>query len=457
VPDGSTGRAVRLGILSYSNGVFDARSFRVARSAIAAGYEVTMYCRWSPGQALTEERDGYRLVRVPATWQLAVPGLRGGARRRIAREVADSEALAATGFTDNEAPEPLGPKSLSIPERAIRKATRGIRRWRRLIYQFPLNPMGWGVAVAEVAAPADVWHGMWAGSLPALARLRRRDAARAIYDSRDVYMRSRDYARLFSPLRAVLAEAERRWARRMDGVLTVNEPYADLLVDQLGVARPAIVVNCPERWTPPDPRPDLLRAATGVPADTRVVLYQGQLIGERGIEQAMDAILAVPGAVLCLLGFGSWEARFRAAAAEPRYRGRVFVLPAVTPDQLLAWTASADVMLMPIQPTTTNHRFTTPQKLWEAMAAGVPVVASDLPGMATVVRETGTGELCDPEDPASIAAAIRRVLERPADEREALREHALRVAHEQYNWESQAGLLLGLYASLLHQQGSGAA
>ena len=62
-------------------------------------------------------------------------------------------------------------------------------------------------------------------------------------------------------------------------------------------------------------------------------------------------------------------------AGQPRFRGRVSVIDPVPPEALLEWTASADVMLMAIQPTTLNHRYTTPQKLWEAIAAGVPVVA----------------------------------------------------------------------------------
>ena len=50
------------------------------------------------------------------------------------------------------------------------------------------------------------------------------------------------------------------------------------------------------------------------------------------------------------------------------------------PTELLDWVAAADVVAMPIQPSTLNHRLTTPNKLFEALAAGVPVVASDLPG-----------------------------------------------------------------------------
>ena len=89
-------------------------------------------------------------------------------------------------------------------------------------------------------------------------------------------------------------------------------------------------------------------------------------------------------------------------------------MPAVPPAELLDWVASADIVAMPIQPSTLNHRLTTPNKLFEAMAVGVPVVASDLPGMAPIVAETGCGVVCDPTDPAAIADAIRSIFGLPA-------------------------------------------
>ena len=117
-------------------------------------------------------------------------------------------------------------------------------------------------------------------------------AGRTIYDSRDVFMQSRQYARLGRPGRNLLEWAERRWARGADRVLTVNDAYAELLEKQLRVPRPTVVMNCREIWTPPTPRPDLIREALGLPAETAVVLYQGILTMERGIEQSMEAILA---------------------------------------------------------------------------------------------------------------------------------------------------------------------
>ncbi len=142
------------------------------------------------------------------------------------------------------------------------------------------------------------------------------------------------------------------------------------------------------------------------------------------------------------------EAELRARAAAPDSVGRLFVLPAVPPTDLLDWVASADVVAMPIQPSTLNHRLTTPNKLFEAMAAGVPVVASDLPGMAGIVRETGCGVLCDPTSPASIAAAIESILDAPEPERVAYRERAIAAAHGSYSWEAQFDVLIGEYGRL---------
>ena len=76
---------------------------------------------------------------------------------------------------------------------------------------------------------------------------------------------------------------------------------------------------------------------------------------------------------------------------------------------------------MAIQPTNRSYELSTPNKLFEAFAAGVPVAGSDFPGCRTIVLdnpEGPLGELCDPTSPASIGAAIRRILELPRAEYE---------------------------------------
>jgi len=103
---------------------------------------------------------------------------------------------------------------------------------------------------------------------------------------------------------------------------------------------------------------------------------------------------------------------------------------------------------MPIQGDTLNHRLTTPNKLFEAMAAGVPAVVSDLPGMSAVVRDADSGILIDPTDVAGIAAAISQILALSEAEWMAWRDRNVAVAHDRYNWETQVDKLLDEYTRL---------
>ncbi len=454
----------RLAILSYSNGRFDARSRRIARSAAAAGYLPVVYARWEPGLPFDEDLDGFRVVRAPVDLRWIVPGFRSAARRsfRDARKPgAGVPTVESAGRATRTPRPPIRGRTArehvvgvirSPGEYALRLLLRPVRLARRLVGPFalfPLRPLAWAAALEDVAEPADVWHGMWAGSLPALQRLRNRHGGRTVYDSRDVYLHARAFDRMRPQLRAIFLRLERRWARSADLVVTVNDAYADILAPLLGIPRPVVVRNCPDPYDPPGERPDRIRALLGLPATTAIVLYQGGLMTERGIEEGMEAIRRVPDdAHLVLMGYGNQRATYAAMAARTPYRGRVSLIDAVPPEELLAWTASADVMLMAIQPTTLNHRYTTPQKLWEAIAAGVPVVASDLPGMAEVVREVGCGVLCDPTDPAAIAAAIRELLALGPEARAAMRARSLAAARARYNWQVQVDALLAAYGRL---------
>jgi glycosyltransferase involved in cell wall biosynthesis len=108
---------------------------------------------------------------------------------------------------------------------------------------------------------------------------------------------------------------------------------------------------------------------------------------------------------------------------------------------------SARIGLVTFLPTP-NNRDGYPTKLFEYMAAGLPVVASDFPGWREFVDGADCGLLVDPQDPASIAAAIDRLLDEPV-EAEAMGVRGQRAIVEQYSWEAESGHLLDLYARLV--------
>ena len=142
-------------------------------------------------------------------------------------------------------------------------------------------------------------------------------------------------------------------------------------------------------------------------------------------------------------------ASFRqAAAAQSQNQCKVFVLPAVPPTELLEWVCSADVVGVLFQHDTLNNYLSTPNKFLEAMAAGVPSVCSDHPGMGPIARATGCGIAVPPNDISAITAAIRSIVGAPDEERLAMRARALNAAHDTYNWESQVQALLDEYTRL---------
>jgi glycosyltransferase involved in cell wall biosynthesis len=258
------------------------------------------------------------------------------------------------------------------------------------------------------------------------------------------------------PLKRLWVRAERRLIARSAAVITVNRSIAIELQHRYRLASPPVVVmNCPPRWnadrTEP-PRFDRFRSVLPIATEQRILLYQGGFVPGRGLD-LMARMLAenevLRGAVLVYLGYGRLKPELQRLAADSRVRGRVFVLDAVEPEVLLEWTASADLSLIALQPLGLNQLLATPNKLFESLAAGVPVVASQFPEIREIVSRHGVGELCDPTRPEDMAAAAGRILSLPPTEFAHLRERCRRTALEHYNWEHEERALIELYQGLL--------
>ncbi len=444
----------RVVIVVPSTAEFDSRTYRIASALSARGHTVTVLARWRTGLPAEEQHPaGYTIRRVPVEaidglpFPRAVRAVRDALRRvdgMRGRRAGSRSGMSVAG--EGPGAEDGGAGLPSVGQRSGVLRRLGASVIRRLAIQLTVRAQA--RASRRVYPPADLVHGMAYMGIPIALGLARRDRARTIYDARDIYLDAGNLARLSGPMRWLVARAERGWARRVDRVITVNRPYAEVMASRWGVDLPLIVMNCSYRYVPPSPRERRFHDALGLGPATRVVVYQGGFSRDRGIEQLIAAIPDVPGATLVLLGYGTLQAELERVVAYPATGGRVRILAAVPPTELLDWIASADVVAMLIQPTTLNHRLTTPNKLFEALAAGVPVVASDLPGMAPIVRETGCGILVDPTDPAAIAAALRDVLATPADEMSAWRARCAAAARDSYNWERQMDGLLAEYSRL---------
>lgn len=444
----------------------DSRVLREAATLAAAGHDVTvMGITRSPDEPAgsREERDGFAIVRVPvpddSAWWVTFVRMPWRSVASAAREI--GRALLGRPQRPADAVRFVVAIVLSLPWVAIRAAwvlvvnklmgrpvsvggLTYIRHWR-------VEDLGWGRAALAWAPVADVHHAHDFEALPAATTAAERDHARVVYDSHEIF--GTWGVALAQPrwLRWVMARWQRRLARRAAAIVTINRSIAEILRERLGVTRVVVVHNAPTRWTPPAVPEERIRAAATIPADAPVVLCHGGFQARRGLEETALALLepGLEGAHLVFLGYRIHV--IDAILTDPRLAGRVHYLPAVEPAEVVAWVAGADVDVMAILPADENSRLSTPNKLFESLAAGVPVVSSDFPERRRIILEDPAGPLgalCDPTDPTSIAAAIRWVLERPPEARADLRARCLRAAHERWNWETEGANLVRLYAEL---------
>jgi glycosyltransferase involved in cell wall biosynthesis len=401
------------------------RALRVARSLAAVGWQVEIAAVAGDGLPATE-RDGDVVIRryLPS----------GPLRRWIG--------------------QPPPPKP---PTAVLRALARQVDRTLKVLL-WPLHVRAWWRTLRRELPPADLYHAFGILTVPVALELsltarRARHRGLVVYDVIDAILDSNNYQNVPPAVLERYRRTEADWVRRVDAVVTVNEALADHCRRLWPFReRPTVLLNAQPRWTPPAERPDLIRAAASLPAERRIVLFLGKLGRQRGLEMAAEAVLRLDDAALVMLGAtvnDQWSTALAARSSEPQFAGRHVVLPPVHPDDVRLWAASADVSIIAVPANSLNQRLSTPNKFWESLAAGTPVVIGrDLEVMRTIVEGLGLGAAADPADPDDLARALRSIIEQPPGDYAAMRDRCLAACRETFNWESAVVPYLELVAGL---------
>jgi glycosyltransferase involved in cell wall biosynthesis len=169
------------------------------------------------------------------------------------------------------------------------------------------------------------------------------------------------------------------------------------------------------------------------------VVYAGQLYPWKGVDVLVRAMARVPQARLVVVGGIDGEsdtARIRALADSTGVFGRTDLVGTVPQARVAAELRSAAVVAVPFLHTAMSERHTSPIKAFEAMAAGRPIVASDLPSTREFLRHEENALLVPPGDAGALGDAIRRLLECPD-----LALRIARAAHDEaprFSWDARA-------------------
>ena len=236
---------------------------------------------------------------------------------------------------------------------------------------------------------------------------------------------------------------ERRWLPHADAVVVASPSWEPWIREKYrGVVQPfAIVLNAPEYRPVPEPRP--LRAELGIAGGIPILLYQGSIQENRGIEPAIEATLLLDDAVCVVVGYGHHRPVLERMVAERGIGGRVKFFGPIPNHELIDWTAAADIGLANIVNSSVSYHTSLPNKLFEYLMAGVAIIGCTGPAIRAVVEETGAGIAVEADDPVAIADAARTILA-DLDRFKAAAAEGARTRH----WAVEEAKLLALYEGL---------
>ena len=296
----------------------------------------------------------------------------------------------------------------------------------------------------------DVLHANDLNTLPAGAVVARRCRCGLVYDSHELWLHRNIGSRSRFVDRLVWGRFERSLIGRCDAVISVAAGICEWLARKYGVQHPHLVRNAQPYEAPPK-RGREIADRIGLTDDAPICLYAGAITFNRGLELLIEAAVHMPGVHIVIMGYATNAEYEKGLLSLARANGTldrvVHFLPAVPREDLLVWTASADLSVVPTQGVCMSYRFEASNKIFQSLMAGVPLAMSDHEEMRRLVEEWGVGVLFDERDPKAIADCVLRCL---AD-REGMvrmREKCL-LAARTLNWEHEEATLLSIYRSVL--------
>jgi glycosyltransferase involved in cell wall biosynthesis len=406
-------------IIRRGPSVYDSRIAREADTLRKLGYEPLILGVVS--DEIPETRDehaGTPIIRLepssPFAWA-----------RSLQRRLTGSRA-ARDGGSDSD------PASSESSSPMMRAAIR-LHRWMRTLDFYRR-----AIAVVREVRPALVhcndYNTMWVG---VAARLMGGSAV--VYDSHELWpdRNGRPEPRWW------LIACEFLFVHLAHRTITASPGYAEVMARRYRISPPGVIRNIPDASM----LPSAVRSENGDSSEDgqdRVALYVGALTTGRGLELSIMALNHIDDVRLRLVGPArpAYLQELVALADREGVSDRVEFAGAVASDQLVEKISEASVGLALIQPICLSYRMSLPNKVFEYVAAGLPVLGSDLPAIGSLVTEHRIGLLAEPGEAEDVAAKLGEMLD---PERNSAFREAARVAARELNWDREAVRLADQY------------
>jgi glycosyltransferase involved in cell wall biosynthesis len=231
---------------------------------------------------------------------------------------------------------------------------------------------------------------------------------------------------------------------KLTNVITVSDSIALQYENEYGL-RPLTVRNCSLKANHISP---FTRHELGVEADHLLLIMQGTGINiDRGGEELIEALNMTENVTLLIVGSGDIFIQLQKRIAELRLENKVKLIGRVPWNELMRYTKSADIGLTLDKNNNANHNYSLPNKLFDYINAGIPILAGDLPEIRTIILKYRCGFIIKEVTPFEISSAIIELRNNPALLTE-LRRNAVEASQE-LNWGVESVKVKAMYKNIL--------
>ncbi|MBX3168062.1 MAG: glycosyltransferase [Candidatus Eremiobacteraeota bacterium] len=413
----------------FNNLDHDARVHRQAESLTAAGFLVRIFAFFDPPcRGFERFPAGYEVWRMDHRSQFDRVWSEWFPRRRRELSVEGAPPLQLPPSRTPRRPCPLPPaRSLPLESTPQQRGHRVFLRQVNLRWWHGARPWKPDICIAH-----DL-DALWAAQATALSC-----GSALVYDNHEIW----NEQHFLSDREEIVFwnQWEARLAPSVDAWVTVNRSLAEVLRRRYGVEALA-VHNCPQRRKlRPKLRGCMKESFQGRP----VAIFSGGFHLGRGLEEMVAAALLQKEVAIVLQGFGPLEAPLRRLAEEQR--APVHFLPKAPYRELTDLCSQADIGVMPVLPDCLNSYYCSPNKMFDYMMAGLPVVAADLPEMAALGHQCGNTVLYDAHSPNDLAEKLVDLAQSP--HLSEMARSSREWAETTYNWEKECARLVDLLRQL---------
>lgn len=150
------------------------------------------------------------------------------------------------------------------------------------------------------------------------------------------------------------------------------------------------------------------------PTKNKTILYQGVLNPGRGLKPMIKALHFINNLDLIIIGYGKVEEELKTFVAEQNMNDRVHFLGRISRDKLFNYTKLATLGMVLEEPLGLSFQYSLPNKLFDYIHAGIPIVAGNLPEISRIINQYNVGVLVDDYQPETIASTINTLLDNNA-------------------------------------------